>query len=97
MPKNTLSLDFRDNPELKAALGGKQPGDKITVEFDLMVKDVTDEGLDASIECVYCDNDEGDPAEAAVSADEPVMVVMRAAKAKSAAKPASKEDDADET
>lgn len=85
MSKNQLVLDYRDNPELQEALQGKQPGDEVTLEFDLMVTDNTDETFTADIDAVGLESPDDESAEEAdgdedkevkPTADQPVMVVM---------------------
>lgn len=57
---NVLKLDMRDNPDLKAALGGLEPGSKLSLEFELMVNSVDDESFEASIESIVFDGEAGD-------------------------------------
>ncbi len=79
---NTLSLDFKDNPELKAALGGLEPGDRVTIEIELMTSAVDGERFEAVVEGIAVEgeaeteDEEGEPTSVEPSADEPVMVVM---------------------
>lgn len=85
--QNTLSLDYRDNDEVKSAFAGKQVGDKVTLEIEVQITEMNDEGVQCSIESIqpedYEPNDEND---ASKTSDEkgkvmptsktPVMVVM---------------------
>jgi hypothetical protein len=88
---NTLRLDFRDNPELKTLLGGLAPGDRVTLELELMAKSVDDESFEAVVEGIAVEGEESEdesaePVSGSVepTADEPVMVVMATKAAKKA-------------
>lgn len=87
---NTLRLDFRDNPELQALLGGLSPGDRVTLELDLMAKSVDSESFEAVVENISVEGEETETEEGETTSasgeveptsDEPVMIVM-ASKAK---------------
>jgi hypothetical protein len=72
--KNKLALEFADNPELKAALGGKEPGDRIELTFEVMVVSTDDERFEADIESVTVDGETDESADA--DADTPVMALI---------------------
>jgi len=76
---NTLSLSYADNPDLKLQLGQAQPGDKITLEIEVMVKSNDGDQFDAVVESIT----ESEPTEAADSEEEdmpedeaPAMVLV---------------------
>lgn len=96
--KNSLTLDYRDLPDLKAALGGLTPGDRCSVCFDLMVTANGDERLEGTVEEVEyeCEGEEEemDSGSAEPTADEPVMVAVVARNMKKSKKP-EKEDEED--
>lgn len=103
--KNRLRIDYKDMQDLKAALGGVEPGQRIVVEFELMVVANDDDFLETDIEGVSYESPELEDSEepalsgsAVPTADEPVMVeVMRnSASKKPKAKPEVVED-AEET
>lgn len=79
MHKNTLSLDFRDNPDLKAALAGLEPGDSVTLEIDVTVKSVDDDFFESDIDSITTES-EGDAIPTDV--DAPVTLVMIGGKKK---------------
>jgi len=102
--KNRLTLDFKDLPDLKAALGGLAPGDRCRVSFDLMVVSNDDEQIESDIEEIEYDipgdDGESEKGEVETSSDEPVMAVIakrsdssKKKKAVPAAEPAAAEDD----
>jgi hypothetical protein len=80
--KNRLTLDYADLPDLKAALGGLSPGDRCTVEFELMVTANDDGSITGDIEgvCYDCEEEDSKEADSEGSAEptteEPVMVVI---------------------
>lgn len=92
MAKNSIIFDFRDNPDLKALIGGKQPGDKLTLEIDVMVTSVDEETFEATIESISTDSEEEDSAE--VDAESPVNAILVVSKKKKSV-PADAEDEAD--
>lgn len=96
--KNRLRFDYKDLPDLQAALGGLVPGDRCKIELDLMVVSNDDGGLEGDIEGVEYDipSEDGDDTEtgsAEPSAEEPVMAVIARRKeaSKKSAKPAKEE------
>lgn len=92
MAKNSIVLDFRDNPELQAALGGKKAGERLTLEFEVMVKSVDTETFEADIESIAVDSEEEDTAESAeVDAESPVNAIIVVARKESGKK--KKNDD----
>lgn len=82
--KDQITLNYADNDELKAALGGKEPGDKCRITLDVLVSANSDEAFDASIEGVELEDsyeeDEDTDTESEEPASEededPVMGVM---------------------
>lgn len=91
--KDSISLSYDGNDELKAALGGKEPGKKCRIILDVTTKTNSDEGFEASIDEVelaedYEPGDEvvddsvvEDSEEDSDSEDEdPVMVIMKGKK-----------------
>jgi len=78
--KNKLRLDYRENPDLLAALGGKEPGDSgtLTIHYTTLSND-PDAGIELTIDSLVLDEEEGgddeDPA-AFPTGSEPVMAVM---------------------
>ena len=80
--KNRLTLDYADLPDLKAALGGLSPGDRCTVEFELMVTANDDGSITGDIEGVSYDCSEEDSKKADTegsaepTTEEPVMAVI---------------------
>lgn len=79
---NVLKLDLRDNDELKTTLGGKQPGDRVTLEFDIVVRNVTDDAFEGNIDAIYTDGGSDEDETAYPDAESPVMVVMVKGKGK---------------
>jgi hypothetical protein len=53
--KDAITLNYKDNDELKAALGGKEPGDRCKITLDVLVSANSDEAFDGSIEGVELD------------------------------------------
>lgn len=74
--KNKLALDFRDNPDLKSLLGGKQPGDRLTLEFEVMVTSVDEETFEAEIESITPDSDGEDAETVDVDTESPVSATL---------------------
>lgn len=85
--KDMLVLDLEDNEALKAALGGKEPGERCTLEVTLMV--VANDGttFEGKVEEVvsedYSEDAEGEAEpEPEVEDETPVMVVVGAKRKK---------------
>ncbi len=82
---NKILLDFKDNPDLRAALSTKKPGDKFKIEIRVQVVSLTDDGLEGNIESVAPEGYVAPPGdvtqtnqkEIEVSPTEPVMVMMK--------------------
>jgi hypothetical protein len=80
MDKNTFFLDYRENPDLLAALGGKEVGEEceITLKLSFLSND-TDEGANTTINSIVVKgdyDDDGEDIRAIPSESEPVMAVM---------------------
>lgn len=89
---NKISLDFKDNPALRDALGGKKIGDRCTVTIKFQIDRLTEEGAEGTIQSIepegYAPGPNINNGESKIFPDgarEPVMVVVagRAAKAAS--------------
>lgn len=76
--KNNFRLDYRENPELLAALGGKEPGDECEIRLKLTVlENNVDEALTSTIRNIIVeDYDSKEEVKATPSEAEPVMAVM---------------------
>lgn len=77
---NKVTLDFRDNPELKEAFAGKQPGDKCKFTVELQINEISDDGLVGTVEEIetrseYKDRHGGDDA-AVPDSESPVMLAI---------------------
>lgn len=101
--KNRLTLDFKDHPELKAALGGLVPHDSFCLKFEMMVIQNDENGIVGDIEEIEYETpdaggDEEKSGEVEPTSEEPVMVVIAARKTKDAKKKSdySADDSADE-
>lgn len=91
---NTLVLDFKDNPDLQSALAGKQPGDRVTLEIEVMVTAVDDEKFEGDVESITTEDAEGEEETAEVDADAPVMAVfVKRKKSKKSEKDEKSEED----
>lgn len=83
---NTFSLDLADNAELKAALAGAEPGDRVTLEVTLMVTEANEQRFEGDIESISVDTmseedgEASEPVEPDVEA--PVMIVLGVGKSK---------------
>lgn len=77
---NKLTLDLADNDELKTALSGKEPGDRVTLTVEVMVTDANDQMFEGDIESILTDgmeeDDEGEVEEIKPDKTSPVMIVM---------------------
>ena len=58
-----LVLNYKDNPDLKAALGDMQPGDSVTLELTCTVRSNDDEAFDGMIDEIEVDSAEEDASE----------------------------------
>lgn len=77
-PKNVLTVDYTNSPDLKALLDGKTPGDSCELKLKLMVISKTPQEIKFSIEKVITeDNYDTDDTEAEPSDKEPIMMRMR--------------------
>lgn len=78
--RNKVTLDYKDNPELRAAFQGKAVGDKCTLEVELQVDELTEEGLVGTIESItpegYEPPSSDDTVEIEPESDEPVTMVI---------------------
>ena len=85
---DTLILSLKDNEELKAALGGHKPGDKIELCLEVTVTAVDDEQFEAAIDDVVEEDsseEESETPDKETGSDEtdeedPAIVVMSAKK-----------------
>jgi hypothetical protein len=83
--KDTIVLDYDDNEELKATLGGKEPGDKVTLTVTALVKANDEKTFEAIIEEVTAEDtpeeeeeeSEDDEEEAESEDDEATPSVVR--------------------
>ena len=50
MRTQDIYLDFTSNPSLAEALSGKQAGDKIKLELEVLVKGIDEKGISGEIE-----------------------------------------------
>lgn len=78
--KNKLRLDYRENPDLLAALGSKEPGDSgtLTINYTTLNND-PDDGIELTIDSLVLDEEEvvdGEDPTAFPTGGEPVMAVM---------------------
>lgn len=77
--KNKLRLDYRENPDLLAALGSKEPGESgvLTIHYTTLNND-PDNGIEVTIDSLELDDEtaDGEPSMAIPSGEEPVMAVM---------------------
>lgn len=60
---DSLVLNYKDNPDLKAALGDMQPGDTVTLELTCTVRSNDDEAFDGMIDEIEVDGAEEDATE----------------------------------
>ena len=107
MAKNSLDLDYKDNPDLSDLLSGKQPGDRVTIELELMVKSNDQAHFEGDVESVSVETeeseDETEDGSAEVDADSPVRAIIsksskppRSKAAAEASDTTEEEDDEDE-
>lgn len=92
---DSLLLSYKDNPELLAALGDKQPGDSVTLTIQVTVRANDEEHFDALIDNVETSDsetaepDEGSDEEEAKDAAEgessPAIALLGKRKKKDAA------------
>lgn len=80
---DSVLLSYKDNPELKAALGGKQPGDTCEITLKVTVRANDDDTFDALIDEIHTEDesseeemDEMEDDESEDESEAPVMVVM---------------------
>lgn len=59
---DSLVLNYKDNPDLKAALGDMQPGDTVTLELTCTIRSNDDEAFDGMIDEIKVDGAEEDAA-----------------------------------
>ena len=55
---DSLVLNYKDNPDLKAALGDMEPGDTVTLEITCTVRSNDDEAFDGLIDEIEVDGAE---------------------------------------
>lgn len=72
--KNEISFDYANNPDLAEIFSGKKPGDKCSIELDLMVKEADEKKARCVIEKVSYDTDTDDTKEAEPAPDEPMKM-----------------------
>lgn len=83
MAKNTFSLDFRDNPELKNAFAQCKVGEKVTFEVTAQVDNLDDEQVSGTIESITKEGyenpnaPEGEKGEVKPDVESPVMLMMK--------------------
>jgi hypothetical protein len=58
---DSITLNYADNEELKTALGGKEPGDEVTLTLRVTVRANSDDAFDAMIDDVQLDTSEEEP------------------------------------
>src|SRR5690242_13875591 len=85
--QNKVTLDYRDNPELRDAFAGKQVGDKCKLTVEIQIDEMNDEGVVGTVESMtpdgYEPNDENatdktSDEKGSITPDEssPVMMVL---------------------
>lgn len=79
--KNKLIIDYSSNPELSAVLSAKKPGEKVSLEIEVTVDRNDANELVASLDSVTAEveGEDEETLEVApeISADSPVMVVIK--------------------
>ena len=81
--RNSISIDYKDNPDLQEAFAGKKAGDRVKVEIEFLVTDNREDGMDGSIDTIKPDGykpktDEEPEAVEPDANEEPVSVVIAA-------------------
>jgi hypothetical protein len=94
--KNEIRLDFADNPAVRNLFGRHKAGDKTKLVLRLQINNVTEQGVDGTIESLASgddidleDDDETDetepqPKKVAPDADEPIAVLVSGGKGSTA-------------
>lgn len=78
--RNKVHFDFKDNPKLRDTFSGKQVGDRCTLEVELQVDELTEEGLVGTVKSItpegYEPHSADDEEEISPASDEPVLMVI---------------------
>ena len=56
--KNKFNLDFKDNPDLAKAFAEVRPGDKVSLEIELQVDSIDENGMVGSIESITAEGED---------------------------------------
>jgi hypothetical protein len=91
--QNKITLDFKENPALRDALGHKRIGDTCTVKIKFQVDKVTEEGVEGTTQVIEPEGykpgpgvNDGESKITPEGATEPVMVVVARRREKAASK-----------
>lgn len=79
--KNSFRIDFADNPELKEYFQRKSSGDTCRLEIEVQVNEVTQDGIEATIEEIVLPDD-ADQKKVKASTEKPIAMIVMAGKGK---------------
>lgn len=84
MNANNITINFAKNPELKEAFSLKEPGDTCSFSIEMQVNEQDQDEVRGTIKKIELEahEDYGEDKTVEPKPDEPVMVVMAAAKSK---------------
>lgn len=79
--KNSLEVEWGNgNPDLKDLFSQKKAGDKLTLEIDIVITDITDTGITASIKKVTSDEEDAEDVQPEIDGEKPFSMAMNMGK-----------------
>jgi len=81
--RNIFEIDFAGNADLQKIFAHKEPGDECELTITLVVNEINEKGVKATIKKVASDYGEGDEKTAEPTATEPVAMKVLAMPGKS--------------